>query len=165
MLQELGMTILALTLILSGVGVVAAPSAVYSALFLTVNLLSVGVMFLTLSSQFLGVAQLLIYAGAVMVVFLFAVTVLSPDQDSEEGSWELKLGGVGVGFVAMLVLAYTLVKGGPVGSGKAQLTTVESFAAELFGKFLLPFEGTAFLLLVALMAAVILGVNRGGRNG
>ncbi len=164
------MMLLGVVLIFSGAGVVGAPSAVYSALFLTVNLLAVGVLFLTLSSQFLAVAQLLIYAGAVMVVFMFAVTILSPDEEGPDSDNTLRLGGLAVGVVTLMVLAFTVRDGGPRGSGEASLTTVESFAQELFGRFLLPFEGTAFLLLVALIAAVVLGtrkregLDRGGED-
>ncbi|MGE0490882.1 MAG: NADH-quinone oxidoreductase subunit J [Vulcanimicrobiota bacterium] len=164
MLQDVGMWLLGALVLLSGVGVVAAPSAVYAALFLTLNLLGIAVLFLTLSSQFMAVAQLLIYAGAVMVVFLFAVTVLAPDDevDSAAETRPVRLGGLTAGGLLALGLATTLVLGGPVGGSVAQGPgTAQEFAMALFGRFLLPFEGTAFLLLVALMAAVILGVHRG----
>lgn len=166
-MQDVGMILLGILLIFSGAGVVAAPSAVYSALFLTVNLLGVGILFLTLSSQFLAVAQLLIYAGAVMVVFMFAVTILSPDEENESGDTTLRVAGAVVGTLTVSVLGFTFLRGGPTGSGQGQLTTVEEFATELFGQFLLPFEGTAFLLLVALIAAVVLGVRKreGGDDG
>lgn len=169
MLQDVGMVLLGLLLVCSGVGVVAAPSAVYSALFLTVNLLGVGVLYLALSSQFLAVAQLLIYAGAVMVVFMFAVTILSPDEESESADDAVRLGGAFAGMLTVLMLGFTFLRGGPrsAGGGRASLTTVEDFATELFGRYLLPFESTAFLLLVALIAAIVLGVKKreGGHRG
>ncbi len=156
------MWLLAALVLVSGVGVVAAPSAVYSALFLTANLLGLGVIYLTLSSQFMAVAQLLIYAGAVMVVFLFAVTVLAPDDESPIEGTGLKMGAVLSGIALWVATASIMVLGKPMGAGgKPGGVTVEKFAQELFGKFLLPFEGTAFLLLVALMGAVMLGRRPG----
>ena len=70
----------------SALGVALSRQAVHSALFLTCNLLCVAVLYLLMSLLFLGAAQLLVYAGAIMVVFLFAVTVLAP-EDEMLGKW------------------------------------------------------------------------------
>lgn len=144
------------------IGVIASREAVYSALFLTVHLLGVGSLFLALTHQFLAVAQLLVYAGAVMVVFMFAVTTLSPREDPLKLSQFKMKSGLGLlsgGFI--FALLWTSVSNsevtGRAASGPTRLMTVQQFALDLFGPFLLPFEGTAFLLLVALIGAVILG--------
>lgn len=157
------MWLLGAIVLVSGIGVVAAPVAVYSALFLTVNLIGIGLLFLTLSSQFMAVAQLLVYAGAVMVVFLFAVTVLAPEEESifRLKGHSTRVTGLLVGLLVAVGLALTFLRGGPAGAASEPVVnTVEQFAVQLFGKFLFPFEGTAFLLLVALMAAVVLGKRR-----
>lgn len=162
-MQDLAMLLLGALVLFSGVGVIAAPSAVYSALFLTTNLLGVAVLFLALSSQFMAVAQLLIYAGAVMVVFLFAITVLAPDEEvlGDGADRTIRLVGAFTGVFLTAALAVIVKAGGPVGQGgSGGPTTVEAFAQQLFGRYLLPFEGTAFLLLVALVAAVTLGGRR-----
>lgn len=146
------------------VGVIASKDAVHSALFLTVHLLGVGALFLALTHQFLAVAQLLVYAGAVMVVFMFAVTTLSPKEDSFKAFDNLPaFAGVvaGVGAFGAMVFAITRSRvHDHMAAADAPLVTVRSFALDLFGPFLLPFEGTAFLLLVALIGAVILGGRR-----
>ncbi len=146
-------------------GVILAKEPVHSALFLTVHLLGVGSLFLALTHQFLAVAQLLVYAGAVMVVFMFAVTTLSPKEDPLQ-LWPLKgtsVAGISVGLFCCGLLWTTVQRQAlydRVAPAGHELVTIQSFALDLFGPFLLPFEGTAFLLLVALIGAVILGGRR-----
>ena len=154
--------IMAVLAVLSALGVVLSPQAVHSALFLTFNLLCVAVLYLLMSFHFLGAAQLLVYAGAIMVVFLFAVTVLAPEEELQAkltDSYRLTglvvasmLGGalVAVARTATLDPANPQTFAGGVGE----------FATQLFGKFVFAFEGTAFILLVALIGVVLLGYRR-----
>jgi NADH-quinone oxidoreductase subunit J len=155
----------ALLTVFSAFGVIMSREAVHSALFLTIHLLGVGSLFLALTHQFLAVAQLLVYAGAVMVVFMFAVTTLSPKEDPLQ-LFPLKPLNV-FGILAGIAVYGLLL----VSVGRAELSdrlppvdnslvTIQSFALDLFGPFLLPFEATAFLLLVALIGAVLLGGRR-----
>lgn len=147
----------------AALGVIVCKEAVHSALYLTVHLLGVGSLFLFLTHQFLAVAQLLVYAGAVMVVFMFAVTTLSPEEEPLNllGGGGLTIAGVltGAAVFGGLFLGFQRAQlhGGPP---KAELVPMSEFASNLFGPFLLPFEGTAFLLLVALIGAVLLGGRR-----
>lgn len=154
----------ALLTVFAAFGVITSREAVHSALFLTVHLLGVGTLFLALTHQFLAVAQLLVYAGAVMVVFMFAVTTLSPKEEPLRLlpiNWKA-FGGVLAGLAVFAALWVSIGRSGvnerlaPAGG----LIPVQTFALDLFGPFLLPFEGTAFLLLVALIGAVILGGRR-----
>lgn len=170
-MPDILLAIAALTTVFAAFGVIASREAVHSALFLTVHLLGVGTLFLALTHQFLAVAQLLVYAGAVMVVFMFAVTTLSPREDplkvlphdwKDLGQW-LSLGGIFVGvsvFAALWTSLNSSGVGNNVPAANSGLVPVQAFALDLFGPFLLPFEGTAFLLLVALIGAVILGGRR-----
>ena len=150
----------------SAVMVITSKDAVHSALFLTLHLLGIGGLFLALHHQFLAVAQMLVYAGAVMVVFMFAVTTLAPDEEPlnffrNNGLplFGLLTGALTLGAVLWTVSSAELTKRVPAGSGE-ELPAASGFAADLFGPFLLPFEGTAFLLLTALVGAVILGGRR-----
>jgi NADH-quinone oxidoreductase subunit J len=149
----------------AGVGVISSKETVNSALFLTLHLLGIGGLFLALHHQFLAVAQMLIYAGAVMVVFMFAVTTMPGHEEP------LKFGPTN--STALLGVATGLLSFGGLFWGLSSFTfkavesaepvkleLAESFANDLFGPFLLPFEGTAFLLLTALIGAVILGGRR-----
>lgn len=151
--------IVAIAACLSGLGVVFSPQAVHSALFLTCNLLCVAVLYLLMSMHFLGAAQLLVYAGAIMVVFLFAVTVLAP-EDEMTGSKSQRNSGIVVASVlggTLTAVASTANLGSSVQPFGG---SVPEFAAALFGRYVFPFEATAFVLLVALIGVVLLGHRR-----
>lgn len=164
-MSDLLLALAALLTVFCAFGVVTSREAVHSALFLTVHLLGVGSLFLALTHQFLAVAQLLVYAGAVMVVFMFAVTTLSPKEDPIQllPVKPLPAFGILAGLCTFILIQTGLSRAGlnlrlpPPGNS---LVSVQSFALDLFGPFLLPFEATAFLLLVALIGAVILGGRR-----
>lgn len=154
--------VVALVALASALGVILSPQAVHSALFLTCNLLCVAILYLLMSFHFLGAAQIVVYAGAIMVVFLFAVTVLAPEEeikarlsDSHRLSGVLVAGLLGACLVAASWVAPLDLD--TVGNYPAGL---KEFANLLFGKFVFPFEGTAFVLLVALIGVVLLGHRR-----
>lgn len=165
-MSEFLLVLAALISVGAAIGVISSKEAVHSALYLTVHLLGVAALYLFLHHQFLAVAQMLVYAGAVMVVFIFAVTTLSPHEEplklmDQNG---LPLVGVGAGLFAFVGLAWTyrnsaLTNQAPV-EVSGEMVPASQFAYDLFGPFLLPFEGTAFLLLTALVGAIILGGRR-----
>ena len=104
---------------------------------------------------------MLVYAGAIMVVFLFAVTVLAP-EDEMLGKWNDSYRLTGLVVAGMLGGCLVAV------NSKATLNdlagpeqgSLKQFATDLFGKYVFPFEGTAFVLLVALIGVVLLGHRR-----
>lgn len=143
-----------------GVGVVAARQPVHSALSLLVVLGSLAVLYLTLAAEFLAVLQVIVYAGAIVVLFLFVIMLLharSPEvRPSPVGSqWAL---AVPLGLALWAGLSYAALRlpaiprEVPAGFG-----TTEAVGRELFGRFLLPFEVASLLLLVGVVAAVVLG--------
>lgn len=150
--------------LLAALGVIMSKEAVHSALYLTVHLLGIGGLFLALHHQFLAVAQMLIYAGAVMVVFMFAVTTLAPDEEPLKLLTKdfVPLIGLAVGSLVFgfLFWGFSQTDLGKHELSNTKLTEASQFASDLFGPFLLPFEGTAFLLLTALIGAVLLGGRR-----
>ena len=159
--MNIAIAILALIAVISAFGVILSRQAVHSALCLTGNLLTIAVIYLLMSFQFLGAAQLVIYAGAIMVVFLFAVTVLAPEEEMSLSLTEgTRLSGVLVGIVIGCCLLAAVVTGMAGHQTAMPPNTAEQFATQLFGRFVLPFEGTAFVLLVALIGAVLLGHRR-----
>lgn len=153
--------IMAVLALFSAFGVVFSRQAVHSALFLTCNLLCVAVLYLLMSLHFLGAAQLLVYAGAIMVVFLFAVTVLAP-EDEMLGKWNDSYKLTGIGVAALLGACLIVVNSRAVLADLAapDQGSLKDFATNLFGKYVFPFEGTAFVLLVALIGVVLLGHRR-----
>ncbi|PZS00220.1 MAG: NADH-quinone oxidoreductase subunit J [Candidatus Chloroheliales bacterium] len=150
----------------SALGVVIAPNAVHSVLFLIVNLLGLAVCFLLLNAVFLAAAQVLIYAGAIIVLFLFAITLLSPSgeyiaQDPRTAQRTVGIViSVALGALLLFLLFGSITDlGAPLPNGGASYGTVEGFGRALFQQFLFPFEITSFVLLVALIGAVVYGSN------
>ncbi len=172
----IGFYIVAVVAVASALGVVLFRNAVYSMLSLIVTLLCLAVFFLLLDAIFLATVQVLVYAGAVMVLFLFVVTMLAPDardggaaDDRRRLLWQW---GAGAGLAVILAgsLIFAVLSGAishdaqaASGSGLAQhvnapgLGNVEAFGLALFHGFSLPFEITSALLVVAVLGAVVLG--------
>lgn len=158
-MSDVFLWILAVLSIASALGVIASTQAVYSALSLTVNLLTLAVFYLYLQAEFLGLAQVLIYAGAVMVLFLFAVTLLAP---KEEALFHIKghptrLLGLFIGVVLAVMLGGLMSRYPVTSSSQTFQGGINAFGHLVSAQYVLPFEATAFVLLVALMGAVVLG--------
>lgn len=161
----------AIVAVLSGVGVVAARSPIYSALALIVTLAQLAIMFLLLDAQFLAAAQILVYAGAIMVLFLFVITLLGVEAYPFLGAHLPFQRAVSVILASALLAAIIFFVGespdwltGGHGSFGRQLAqgNVEAFGAQLFTQFFFPFELTAPLLIVAMIGAVAVGKRRRG---
>jgi NADH-quinone oxidoreductase subunit J len=153
----------------SALGVILMPNAVYSALMLLLNLLSLSVLFLMLNAQFIFVAQLIVYAGAILVLFLFVVTLLNPDGEYifRDRKKLQQAGAITFGLFLMVLLVggfLAFFSGGqPLFAdavNRGNYGTVELFGIALFTQFLLPFELTSILLLVALVGALVLGKRK-----
>ncbi len=160
--------------IASGIGVIAFRNAIYSALSLIVNLLSLALFYLILNGMFIAAAQVLIYAGAIMVLFLFVVTMLSSDkaelQTSDRISWQRLVGVIaGIIFAAaasFLLLVHAQIAPDAAAQGSNNLFTqisapgsgnTEAFGMALFHGFLFPFEVTSAIIVAAILGAVVLG--------
>jgi NADH-quinone oxidoreductase subunit J len=181
---QIAFYVLAAATLGSGLGVVLFRNAVYSMLSLIVNLLCLALFFLQLNAIFISAIQVLIYAGAVMVLFLFVVTMLAPDA-SDVGRRQQRLlwqWGAGAGLAVILagalifaILTGTLSPAARVAGANGLDThlqtacsepvtcSVEAFGQALFHGFSFPFEATSALLVVAVLGAVVLG-RRAGRG-
>lgn len=95
--------IVALAALIGGIGVVVARQPVHSALFLILNILALAVFYILLSAEFLAAAQVIIYAGAIMVLFLFVVTLLTAGKDDREPKESLAGQRMTAGILAVLV--------------------------------------------------------------
>jgi NADH-quinone oxidoreductase subunit J len=175
--NEIAFYVLAAAAVASALGVVTFRNAVYSMLSLIVNLLCIALFFLLLEADFLATVQVLVYAGAVMVLFLFVVTMLAPDANplaSPRGlAWQW-VAGAGLGVILAGALVVALVSGAVARDARvaganglaAQVAAhgdVETFGQALFHGFSLPFEATSALLVAAVLGAVVLG-RRAGRS-
>ena len=150
--------------VLTSLVVVSAKNPVHSAVALVADFVGLGVLFLLLHAEFLAVVEILVYAGAVMVLFLFVITLLmAGTRPPAEGRGENLPGqlpvAVALAVVFLGVVVYLLT--GPrwlsVGAHIAQgFGSIASFGLALFTRYLLPFELTALVLLVAIVGVVVL---------
>jgi NADH-quinone oxidoreductase subunit J len=143
------------------VNLLAQKHPIASALSLIVVMGSLAVEYLLLGAEFLAAIQIIVYAGAIMVLFVFVIMLLNAGVE-ERGGKGSRVALI-CGFPAMLalgiLLAWVLVKrnpaAGPVGVG-AMYGPAKAIAGQLFQPFLLPFEITSVLILIAIMGAVVL---------
>ena len=169
---QIAFFVLAIASIASAFGVITFKNAVYSALSLILTLLFLALFYLQLGAMFIAVVQILIYAGAIMVLFLFVVTMLATDvQNIEQRDripWQRYVAGI-LGIVLVAALSYLLFTGTPI-DGTAQATgtdslsavvnakgNTEAFGLALFHGFAFPFEVTSLLIVVAILGAMVFG--------
>src|SRR5690349_19659978 len=144
------------------IGVVAAPKAVYSAIFLAMTMISLAVLYIAQEALFLGVVQVVVYTGAVMMLFLFVVMLIG--VDSSESLVEtirgqrIAAGVAGVGFGVLLIAGIgSMSTTSFVGLAQANAEgNVEGLAALIFTRYLWAFEATSALLITAALGAMVL---------
>ncbi|MFD2610728.1 NADH-quinone oxidoreductase subunit J [Deinococcus taklimakanensis] len=152
----------ALTLV-GGVATVAARNAVHAALGLVGTLLCVAGLFATMSASFLSATQVIVYAGAIMVLFLFVIMMLNanaPVTGKDPVPFVREAAGIGGVLLAgaFTVLAFTYRDPRPLAESTAALRggSAGAVGETLLTRFLLPFEAVSILLLVAIVGAVAL---------
>ena len=166
---ELAVFVLTAAIILSGaIGVIVARNPVHSALMLVMTLFGIAVLFIQQDAQFLAAVQVIVYAGAIVVLFLFVIMLLGVDQ-AEDLRTE-PLGGqrpfaavVVVGLVGLLIAAVVAHSGaigsqslnGALKNGTAD-SNIEVLARALFTDGVFAFELTSVLLVIAVVGAVVL---------
>jgi len=143
-----------------GVGVIASREPVHSALALLLVLMSLAVDYLLLGAQFIAVLQVIIYAGAIVVLFVFIIMLLNvrsgegPPMPRVVPPW---LAGVlALAFAALLAFAAATARG-PAASLGADYGTVQQVGRALFNAYALPFEAASIVLVVGMIGAVALG--------
>ena len=155
----LGLAAVAIT---AAIAMLVSRNAVYSALFLVIVFLTIAVLFLLLSAAFIAMVQVAVYAGAIMVLFIFVIMLLGADNvESEPGHrWQ---------FAAALVLSCALViqfiivavvlpseTAGVFTEVAEDFGNPASVGTLLFNEYLIPFEVTSLLLLAAMVGAIVL---------
>ncbi|MGH7920613.1 MAG: NADH-quinone oxidoreductase subunit J family protein [Candidatus Dormibacteraceae bacterium] len=159
--------VLAAISVVAGVCVVAFRQPLKSVLALVVVMLALAILFLLLEAQFVFIVQVIVYTGAVMVLFLFVVALLGPLRETftrRLGRWHLALAlVVAIVFFGMLFeILGDVTYRNPVKADLSTFGSIQSIGAGLFGDFLYPFELTSVLLVVAAIGAIYL--SRGGRT-
>ncbi|MGW4097382.1 NADH-quinone oxidoreductase subunit J [Mycobacterium sp. NPDC004974] len=154
--------ILGTVAVLGAIGVVAAPKAVYSAVFLASTMISLAALYIAQDALFLGVVQVVVYTGAVMMLFLFVMMLIGVDL-SESFAETLRgqrlaalAAGTGFGILLIAGIGNVSVAGF---TGLAQANSggnVEGLAALIFTRYLWAFELTSTLLITAALGAMVL---------
>jgi NADH-quinone oxidoreductase subunit J len=157
--------VLAVVLIGAAIMVVAQKNPVYSALFLILAFLGLAGQYVLLHAQLIAVLQVIVYAGAIMVLFLFVVMLLNVREGETPETklrWQ-KLFGVVLAVIFLVLIGLTVAgnvrigKQGVIGPEKlAELGNAQVFGKLLFTDFLFLFEATSVLLLVAMIGAIVL---------
>lgn len=167
--EQLVFWILAPISVAAAIGMVLARNAIHSALFLVVNFVTIAVFYLVLGSPFLFVVQIAVYAGAIMVLFLFVIMLLGVDRSESlyeniRGHRVLSVVLV-VGVLLEIITAVRLGMGvgstGAPGWGAVnEGGNPQALARVLFSEYFLPFEVTSILLIVAAVAAMVMTRQR-----
>jgi NADH-quinone oxidoreductase subunit J len=146
--------------LLGGLGVIFSRQPIRSVLSLVLVMIALSVLYLILSAQFVFAVQVIVYAGAVMVLFLFVVALLGPAREEPGGrlrfQWWLSVLVAGVFFGFLWSMLQGVRYHTPLSQDLAAFGTVQAIGAGLFTTFLYPFELTSILLLVAAIGAIYL---------
>jgi NADH-quinone oxidoreductase subunit J len=157
----------ALLSIAGAFGVLCLRSPVHGAMSLVGTFFSLGTIYVMMQAEFVAVVQVLVYAGAIMVLFLFVLMLLSiPKEDKTFINWTGgKIIGAAMAFGIWTQLALALGRFAPERLVPPELAeqapdTIKQIGQLLFSEYLLPFEAISLLLLVAVLGAVVIAKRR-----
>jgi NADH-quinone oxidoreductase subunit J len=150
--------------IIGAAAMLFSKNAVHSALFLLLNFSSIAVLYLLLRAPFLFAVQLIVYAGAIIVLFLFVVMLLGAERaedDRDALGWQRYIAIAMGGLLAAAAVVGLISRSGdamiPTGAAAVEdFATPEKIGAVLFTQYLLPFQLTGIILLVAVVGVVVL---------
>lgn len=158
---------LAAVTVVSAILMLLQRNPVNSALYLILNFFCLGGLYLTLNAQFIAIVHIVVYAGAIMVLFLFVIMLLSLGDDKKLREHLGLRMYLGIAFSAGLLIELLYILGfsstnnyTQQSSAAVEMGTVEYIGKVLFTKFLFPFEITSFLLLAAIVGAVLLAKKK-----
>src|SRR5881397_2320349 len=156
-------TVIAAAAVITALVVLLHRNPVIGALFLVSNLMCVAILYLLLDAQFLAAIQVIVYAGAIMVLILFVIMLLNLQRESagiSAGGVQMTLGTLAaLGFLVLVSRAIAPLRG----AGRqvqASFGTVEAVGRSLFREYYYPFEIISLILLVAMMGAVVLAKRK-----
>ncbi len=150
--------------VLAALGMIVLRNPVHSALSLALVFISLATMYVLLSAPFIAVAQVMIYAGAILILFVFVIMLLSPGTDQGEGVLKAQRGLAAFFGVALVIELVVVLAAAVLPSTRGEFTpeliaqrgNVQVIGTLLFTDFLLPFEITSILLLVAIVGVIVM---------
>jgi NADH-quinone oxidoreductase subunit J len=144
-----------------GIGLILNRNPVHAALSLILNFFSIAGLYLSLQAEFLAVIQILVYAGAIMVLFLFVIMLLNLNREANEGTFSMARVAAWVLGLAFAVEMIVVVKQG-LGDGGGKLegqfagATVEAIGQAMMTRYIFPFEMISVVLISALVGAIVI---------
>jgi NADH-quinone oxidoreductase subunit J len=142
----------------AAINVLVQKHVLYSALSLILMLTAMAVLFVLLRADFLAVIQVIVYAGAIMVLFIFVIMLLNlpEDEDGADRLRWLKFLGIPLGLFFLFLVGATVWNVEPGADAQARFVgSPQAIGQALFTDYLLPFEVTSLLILIALVGAVV----------
>jgi NADH-quinone oxidoreductase subunit J len=157
--QHIAFGIIAAVMVIGAIRVVSTNNVVHAALWLVLVLAGAAALYVLLAAEFVAVTQVLVYVGAVMVLFIFGTMLtraqMGRERDLNNRNWAI---GVLVGLVLGGTLAYVLIDA--YGDDKLPkdptIQSVQSISDSIFGPYLIPFWALSFVLLAAMIGAIVL---------
>jgi NADH-quinone oxidoreductase subunit J len=146
----------------SAIMVVISKNAVHSVLWLIVTFFAISGHYILMNAQFLGIVNLIVYAGAIMVLFLFVIMLMNLNADTEpkKNRW-LKMAGIVAGGCLLLVLVAALknaeIRGKQTQFNEGNIGLIQNLGQLLFTEYVVPFEVSSILFLSAMVGAVVIG--------
>lgn len=161
--------ILSVLAVFSALMVVASKNPVYSVLWLILIFFAISGLYLLLNAQFLAIVNIIVYAGAIMVLFLFVIMLMNLNRDNEpqKNKW-MKFAGIVSGGCLLLVLVAALknaeTKSAVAEMGTGNIGLIENLGKALFNDYVIPFEISSVLFLSAMVGAVVLGKKEASQD-
>lgn len=156
-----------LSAVISAIMMVTRRNPVNSAIFLIVNFFCISAIYLLLKAQFIAIIQIIVYAGAIMVLFLFVIMLLNLQDETKltENITYKRITALLLSFLLFSILAITVYfsfieKYPLINSAAEQMGTIESIGRELYTTFSFPFELVSFVLLAAIVGAIVLAKKK-----
>ena len=157
--------LLAPVAIASALGMLFSKNAIYSAIFLILNFVTIAIFFIILGGAFIAVTQVAVYAGAIMVLFLFVIMLLGAEKLPQNGTltWQKPMALL-LGMLLTVETIYVIFIQATYSETRSTIPenfgSPTSIGLALFQEYLLPFEVTSVLLLVAMVGAIVLTRKR-----
>ncbi len=160
--------VLAAVAAVSSVMMITRPNPVIAAVFLVLNFFALAGLYLLLNAQFIAVVQIIVYAGAIMVLFLFVLMLLNTEHEhklfiDKKG---IKLFAILISLFVFVQIAYLIFFGNPSRTltpneaASVSVGTIQSIGQQLYTSYIIPFEVAGFLLLAATIGALVLAKKK-----
>lgn len=146
----------------SAIMLVVSKNAVHSVLWLIITFFAISGHYILMNAQFLGIVNLIVYAGAIMVLFLFVIMLMNLNADIEpkKNRW-MKMAGIVAGGCLLLVLVAALknaeIRGQQAQFNEGNIGLIQNLGQLLFTEYVVPFEISSILFLSAMVGAVVIG--------